>query len=158
MDGPRFRSASALLITRQGGNAVNTLSWGHLTTRPASTEVLDGMVIASLAVFGVMFVAVSAMVLWPRAWGLRGRLGRERYGRWLSAGLWLASLGLIFLIIRLLRIDPLTFARPIWLVVILAGIAGWIGWLMAMLASTPVPVNERSAPVYRRPKKGGSYR
>ncbi|MGC4191569.1 MAG: hypothetical protein QM589_10450 [Thermomicrobiales bacterium] len=139
---------------------MDALSWDSLTTRPSNGELIDGLSIVSLVVFGCVFVVVSALAIWPRLWGLRRQLGRTRFGRLLSTGLWLSSLGLIFLILRFLQIDPITLARPIWLVVVMIGVAVWIGWftVMLMFAREPAPVETAAVPVYRRPRRGGSYR
>ena len=135
------------------------LSWDSLTARPASGAVVDGLAAVSLAIFTGMFVVLSLLALRPRLWGLRRRVGRDQFGRWLSAGLWLSSLGLILLILRFLQIDPLTLSRPVWLVAILIGVAIWAGWLAVLLGSAPVhPEIAPSHRVARRPKKGGSYR
>ena len=136
---------------------MDTFSWDHLTATPSTTQVLDALSTTSLIVFAAMFLVVSVLALWPRRWGLRRRIGRDRYGRWLSVGLWLSSLGLIFLILRFLQIDPLTFARPVWLLVVLAGIAAWLVWLAVML-SVPAPAESYPRQIARRPRKGGSYR
>jgi amino acid transporter len=139
---------------------VDVLSWGYLTGRPTATATVDGLAVASLLVFAGMFVVLSILALRPRSWGLRRRIGRDRFRRWLATGLWLSSLGLILLILRFLQIDPLTLARPIWLVVILVAVACWIGWLAVMLmgdlpAAQAEPALSRAS---RRPRKGGSYR
>lgn len=138
--------------------AVDAFSWHTLTSRPADAGSLDALGGASLVVFAFVFLGVSALMLWPRRFGLRRRLGRDATARWLVAGLWLSSLGLIFLILRLLRIDPITLGRPIWLAVVLLGIACWLLWLIVALAHATDAVEERPNQVYRRPKKGGSYR
>jgi hypothetical protein len=139
---------------------MDLLSWDSLTSRPASTASIDGLAVVSLVVFAGMFGVLSLLALRPRTWGLRRRIGRHRFGRWLSTGLWLSSLGLILLILRLLRIDPLTLARPIWLVAILVGVAFWIGWLAVTLGSEPALAEATPArsQAYRRPRKGGNYR
>lgn len=135
------------------------LSWGSLTARPASGAVVDGLAIVSLAIFAATFVVLSLLALRTRLWGLRRRVGRHRFGRWLSAGLWLSSLGLILLIVRFLQIDPLTLSRPVWLLAILIGVAIWVGSLAVLLASAPAqPEIAPSHRVARRPKKGGNYR
>lgn len=137
---------------------MDALSWQTLTSQPADEGSLDAFGLVSLIVFALVFVGVSALMLWPRRFGLRRRLGRDATARWLVAGLWLSSLGLIFLILRLLRIDPITLARPIWLVIVLLGIACWLLWLIVALARATDAVVERPTQVYRRPKRGGSYR
>lgn len=133
------------------------LSWESLTTRPASTNLLDGLAVGSLVVFTITFLAIAALAIWPRRWRLHRHLGRIRYGRWLSIGAWLASFGLLFLIIRFIELDPFTLGRPIWLVVTMLGILTWLGWLFWMLQGEPARV-ESTAAHTRRPRKGGSYR
>ncbi|MGC4108620.1 MAG: hypothetical protein QM753_20025 [Thermomicrobiales bacterium] len=139
---------------------MDVLSWSHLTSRPPDDALIDGLSAVSLILFAAVFVMVSALALWPRFWGLRRCLGRNRYSRWLSAGLWLSSLGLIALILRFLRLDPITLGRPIWLVVVIVGVAFWIGWLVMMLAGEPAPMTPsgKYPSNHRRPRKGGAYR
>jgi hypothetical protein len=136
---------------------VDTFSWESLTNRPASTEALDGFSAGSLIAFAILFLATAALAIWPRRWRLYRHLGRMRYGRWLTTGAWIAALGLIFLIMRFIQVDPFTLGRPIWLVLSWVAILAWLVWLLWMLRGVPARA-ESTTPLARRPRKGGQYR
>ena len=136
---------------------VDTFSWEHLTTRPASTESLDALTVGSLIVFAILFLILAALALWPRRWGLQRRLGRIRYGRWLSVGAWIAAFGLMGLIVRLMQIDPFTLGRPIWQLIAMLVMFVWVLALVWMIRGEPARVKTVNVPT-RRPRKGGSYR
>lgn len=136
---------------------MDTFSWEHLTTRPASAESLDELTVGSLIVFAILFLALATLAVWPRRWGLQRRLGRIRYGRWLSVGAWIAAFGLMDLIVRLMQIDPFTLGRPIWQLIAMLAMLVWVLALAWMIRGEPSRVETVNVPT-RRPRKGGRYR
>lgn len=97
-----------------------------LTTRPSGDEVLDAFTILSLILFGAVLLASGFYS--ARPWAAPFGKPYSRHFVRTSATLlgWPAGIGLFFLLIRLLQIDPATFGRPIWIVL------SWIALLAAL--------------------------
>ena len=90
--------------------------WTWLNTPPALPDVLDPFALAFAAVFTLGFLA-SAYLAGPAGHHLaRDDRGANAIHHWSTVGLWLFAPGLFFLAIRLLQINPLSFAEPIWLI------------------------------------------
>jgi hypothetical protein len=93
----------------------NPFSWDHLTTQPASDEVLNGFTIVYAAVMLLGFV--GAAYLHYRPWTKPfGKLFRRRSVlRATFLAMWVFGTGLFFFLIRLLQINPFSFGEPIWM-------------------------------------------
>ena len=87
-----------------------------LTTRPTGDDVLDTFAVVSLVVFTLVLVVAGFYNARPWAAPLGDSFSKHFVRRATSMLGWPAGLGLFFLIIRFLQIDPATFGRPIWIV------------------------------------------
>jgi hypothetical protein len=87
-----------------------------LTTRPGSDEVLDAFTIISLIVFGIVLVAAGFYSARPWAPPFGAPFSKHFVRRSATLLGWPAGIGLFFVIIRIVQIDPATFGRPIWIV------------------------------------------
>ena len=96
--------------------------WTWLSTPPAKGEVFDLFGVFCILLFASGYV-LSAYLAGPGA----DRLAKDpiqltgiRY--WATIGLWVFGSGLFFFGVRVLQINPLSFAAPIWLIVSLFAI------------------------------------
>ena len=112
-----------------------------LTTRPTADEVTNAFAIVSLVVFTVVLIASGFYAARPWSSPVGDAFSRHFVTRSANMLAWPAGLGLFFLIIRLLQIDPATFGRPIWIV---------LTWITLI---TVVGVIAYVAPRDRRAKK-----
>lgn len=103
-----------------------------LTTRPTGDEVLNTFAIVSLVVFALVLLAAGFYSARPFAPPVGPAHSRHFVTRAATLFGWASGLGLFFLIIRLLQIDPATFGRPIWIVlawialVVTAAVVGYL--------------------------------
>ncbi|HWV25542.1 MAG TPA: hypothetical protein VNZ58_15265 [Thermomicrobiales bacterium] len=89
--------------------------WDTLTSVPDSGDVLNAFAVLSLVVFGAIFLAAGVFSARPKTPPL-GELYSRRFIKQSTAILgWASGIGLFFLLIRLLQIDPISFGRPIWI-------------------------------------------
>lgn len=105
--------------------------WDTLTDVPGSGDVLNTFAIVSLFAFGVIFLATA--VYSSRPW--TPPIGEHFSRRFIKQAAmtlgWISGIGLFFMLIRLLQINPASFGLPIWtaltwiaLIVILV----YLGW------------------------------
>src|SRR3712207_4627794 len=117
-----------------------------LTTRPTSDEVLNGFAIVSLVVFTLALIASGFYSARPWSPPLGVPFSRGFVRRAASFIGWPAGLGLFFLLIRILQIDPATFGRPIWIVL------SWIALIAAFVYVALLAPRDRQA---KRLRKSG---
>jgi hypothetical protein len=117
-----------------------------LTTRPTGDDVLNLFAIVSLAVFAIVVLASGFYSARPWAPPFGERHSRRFIQRGATMLAWPAGLGLFFLIIRLLQIDPATFGRPIWIVL------SWIALVVTLVALALLAPKDREA---KRLRKAG---
>ncbi len=109
--------------------------WETLTSRPASDDVLNTFAIVSALIFGIVFLlsAVYSARPWMSPVGQTySRRFVQRAGMVLG---WISGIGLFFLLIRLLQIDPATLGRPIWIALTLLALVAAVVWLVPQAAS-----------------------
>lgn len=117
-----------------------------LTTRPAGDDVLNLFAIISLAVFALVLLASGYYSARPWAAPVGEPFSRHFVRRAATMLGWPAGIGLFFLIVRLLQIDPATFGRPIWIVL------SWIALVVAFaVIAAMAPADHRAK---RRNKAG----
>jgi TRAP-type mannitol/chloroaromatic compound transport system permease small subunit len=93
--------------------------WDWLTSRPSTDDVINGFSITAAVIFGVFFLLAAIYAARPHT----PPLGRAHSRRFLQrAGMvlgWIAGIGLFFLLIRMLQINPATLGLPFWTVLTL---------------------------------------
>ena len=117
-----------------------------LTTRPTGDEVLDTFTIVSLVVFSIVLLASGFYSARPWAPPLGQPFSKHFVRRATTLLGWPAGLGLFFLIVRLLQIDPATFGRPIWIVL------SWIALAVAIVVLAVIAPKDREL---KRLRKAG---
>jgi hypothetical protein len=117
-----------------------------LTTRAASDDVLNLFAVISLAVFALVLIASGFYSARPWSPPLGEPFSRHFVRRAANLLGWPAGIGLFFLIIRLLQIDPATFGRPIWIVL------SWIALLAALIVVAFIAPKDHAA---KRLRKAG---
>ncbi|HEU0165005.1 MAG TPA: hypothetical protein VFQ54_08170 [Thermomicrobiales bacterium] len=91
-------------------------SWDYLTTAPKEADVLGKYPVAYAVAFVLGFIIASFVYYRPRTPFLSKYIRRKALGRLAFAGMWVFGLGLFFFLIRILVINPFTFAEPVWMV------------------------------------------
>ena len=93
----------------------NPLTWDHLTTQPASDEVLNGFAIVYAAVMLLGFVVAAYLHYrpWTKPFGKLFRRRSVLHATFVA--MWVFGTGLFFFLIRLLQINPFSFGEPIWM-------------------------------------------
>jgi hypothetical protein len=115
-----------------------------LTTRPTGDEVLNPFAIISLAVFAIVVLASGFYSARPWSPPFGETQSRRFVQRAATLLAWPAGLGLFFLVVRLLQIDPATFGRPIWIVL------SWIALIVTAGALAFLAPKDREAKRRRR--------
>lgn len=93
--------------------------WNTLTSVPEAGDVFNVFAVVSMVVFGVVFLASAVYSARPWTPPL-GNVYSRRFIRHSATILgWVAGIGLFFLLIRLLQINPITFGLPIWTLITL---------------------------------------
>lgn len=104
--------------------------WGNLTSVPDSGDVLNTFTIVSLIVFSVVFLAAGVLSARPGTPPIGTHYSRRFIKRATAILGWAAGIGLFFLLIRLLQINPISFGTPLWIVLswlLLIGAAAYVG-------------------------------
>lgn len=117
-----------------------------LTTRPTADEVLNPFIVVSMVVFAIVLIAsgfYSARPWSPPFGTAHSKRFVGRAAMWLG---WPAGLGLFFTIVRLLQIDPITFGRPIWIVL------SWVALIVSVVVIGMQAPKDREA---KRLRKAG---
>lgn len=117
-----------------------------LTTRPSSDEVLNAFAIVSLVVFAIVLLTSGFYSARPWAPPVGEPFSKHFVTRAATMLGWPAGIGLFFLIVRLLQIDPATFGRPIWIVL------SWIALVVAVIVVAMLAPKDREL---KRLRKSG---
>lgn len=117
-----------------------------LTTRPTADEVLNPFAIVSLVVFAIVLLASGFYSARPWAPPFGPAHSKRFVGRAATLLGWPAGIGLFFLIVRILQIDPATFGRPIWIVL------AWISLIVTAIVIAIMSPKNREA---KRLRKAG---
>jgi hypothetical protein len=115
-----------------------------LTIRPTDDEVINAFAIISLVVFAIVLIASGFYSARPWAAPFGEPFSRHFVSRSATMLAWPSALGLFFLLIRLLQIDPATFGRPIWIVL------SWVALLAAIVVIAIAAPKDRAAKRLRR--------
>jgi hypothetical protein len=99
--------------------------WSALTSVPESGDVINMFAVVSMLIFGLVFLLAAVFSARPWTPPLGEMYSRRFIRRSATILGWIAGIGLFFLVIRLLQINPLTLGLPIWtmLTLIALGIA-----------------------------------
>ena len=88
--------------------------WSALTSVPDGNDVINTFSIVSMLVFGLVFLLSAVYSARPWTPPL-GEMQSRRFVRRSATLLgWISGIGLFFLLIRLLQINPISFGFPIW--------------------------------------------
>ena len=88
--------------------------WNTLTSVPEAGDVFNVFAVVSMVIFGVVFLASAIYSARPWTPPLGDVYSRRFIRRSATMLGWVAGVGLFFLIIRLLQINPITLGLPIW--------------------------------------------
>ncbi len=100
--------------------------WAQALLQPPPPERVVTLPVAAFALLCLVGFVASVLLTRPDAVGIAARFGDpatvQRHANVFS---WLFGAGLFFLGVRLLQINPLAFAAPIWLLLSFAAIVGY---------------------------------
>lgn len=102
-----------------------------LFTRPTADAVVNPFVILSAIVFAVGLIAAGYLSSQPGK--LLERHTRVFVRRATTIIGWMCGIGLFFVVVRLLGIDPLTFGRGIWILLSWLALIGALAVLVAQM-------------------------
>lgn len=94
---------------------VNPLDWDYLSEAPTGNEVLGPFSLVYMVIFGGGFLVASYVYYRPWTRPLGQWVRRKTVRKASSAAVWVFGIGLFFLLIRLLQINPFTFGNRIWM-------------------------------------------
>lgn len=119
--------------------------WTTLTSVPEPGEVLNAFAIVSLIVFGAIFLAAAVYSARPGTPPFGADYSRPFIKRATAVLGWASGIGLFFLIIRLLQINPLSFGTTLWVVL------SWILLLLCLVYVGLTSVADRAEQRLDRP-------
>jgi len=93
--------------------------WETLTSVPDSGDVLNGFAIVSTIIFGVVFLLAAMYSTRPGIPPIGDIYSRAFIQRSAAILAWISGIGLFFLLIRFLQINPGSFGLPIWILITL---------------------------------------
>ena len=97
--------------------------WSALTSVPEAGDVLNVFAVVSMLIFGLFFLL--AAIYSARPWTPPiGEIYSRRFVRQSATILgWISGIGLFFMLIRILQINPATLGLPIWTLLTLIALA-----------------------------------
>jgi len=95
----------------------NPFSWDHLTSVPASDDVLSIPSLLYAVVFALGFVVSSYLYYQPRAFTFTRFFRKPTIAHASLIAMWVFGIGLFFYLIRIFQINPLNFGERIWIAV-----------------------------------------
>lgn len=104
----------------------NPFSWDGLTTAPAPGEVLTPLSILFLILFGAGFLVSILLYNDGAKRFVEHGLRRRTIQRFSGIAMIIFGIGLFFLAVELLQINPFTFGMPIWLWLSLLALLGFV--------------------------------
>lgn len=97
--------------------------WDWLTNRPSNDDVINAFSVTAAVVFGIVFLLSAIFTARPHTSPL-GRTYSKRFIQRAGTVLgWISGIGLFFLLIRLLQINPATLGLPFWITLTLIALA-----------------------------------
>jgi hypothetical protein len=88
--------------------------WNALTSVPEAGDVIDVFAVVSMAIFGLVFLLSAIYSARPWTPPLGDAYSRRFIRRSATLLGWISGIGLFFLLIRLLQINPISLGLPIW--------------------------------------------
>lgn len=97
--------------------------WETLTSVPDSEDVLNSFAIVSTVIFGMVFLFAAVYSTRPGTPPIGELYSRPFIQKSAAILAWISGIGLFFLLIRLLQINPGSFGLPIWIALTLVVLA-----------------------------------
>lgn len=100
-----------------------------LTTAPGPDDLLSPLALVGFLLFGLVFVVAAFYASKPWSPPVGKSWSRRFVQRSAMILGWISGLGLFFLIIRILGINPASFGEPLWPVLCLVALVLALAWI-----------------------------